>query len=78
MFHYPPKPGQDASQFKTSLEDDPNDDNSSSQSGSESDSSANKINETGKQPELDQESGPVGDLDVDEAGSASPEKPSCG
>ena len=73
VFHYPPKPGQDAHQFKTGLEDDQNDDDSSSSSGSESDSSTNKVSEKSQPLTEDQEDGTLGDLD-DETGSASPEK----
>ena len=74
VFHYPPKPGQDATQLKTGLEDGQNDDDSSSSSDSESDSSANKLNETSQTSTKEQEDGSLGDLEVDETGSASPEK----
>lgn len=75
VFHYPPKPGEDNSHFRTYLSDDLSNDESSSTSedeGTSSDdnlSSADQRNKDEKGRSID-----IGDVDIEELGSASPEK----
>ena len=74
IFHYPPRPGEDNSHYKNYLAGDLTDDDSTSSSDDESTKSSDErsksevwkleLNNNGNSP----------DADVDEAGSASPEK----
>lgn len=75
IFHYPPKPGEDNSHFRTYLSHDLSEDDSSSSSEDESassdgnHSSADRHTQDDKGRDVD-----VGDVDIEELGSASPEK----
>lgn len=75
VFHYPPKPGEDNSHFRTYLSEDLSEDTSSSSSDNDSASS-----DGGQSPAdghtQDNQGGnnDVGDVDMEELGSASPEK----
>ena len=73
IFHYPPKPGEDNSQFKDMFKEGlADDDSSSSSSDDESQDSASEIPKTVEQEKL---RGTGTDTpEIDETGSASPEK----
>lgn len=74
VFHYPPRPGEDNSQYKTYLADDLTDDEPSSSSDDESVKSADERSRlNGESAERSKEID-VPEVDVDETGSASPEK----
>ena len=73
IFHYPPKPGEDNSQFKDMFKEGPADDDSSSSSSD--DESQDSSPEVSKIIEQEKESGRgTSSPEVDETGSASPEK----
>ncbi len=75
VFHYPPKPGEDNSHFRIYLSDDLLEDESSS--SSEDESASSDGNHSAAERDAQDERGgniDVGDLDIEELGSASPEK----
>jgi nitrogen permease regulator 3-like protein len=75
VFHYPPKPGEDNSHFRTYFSDDLSDDDSSSSgedasaSSDDSRSSADRRTQHEKGRNID-----IGEVDIEELGSVSPEK----
>ena len=71
IFHYPPRPGHDDSSLHKYL-----DDNNGEESSSSDDNSTSSADDQveGQSPELKPAEGPAHELDVDETGSASPEK----
>ena len=76
-FHYPPKPGEDNSLFRTYLSQDLDDDSSSSSDDESASSSENKS--TVGNPNGESRDGQTNDdgkpeMDIEETGSASPEK----
>lgn len=73
-FHYPPKPGEDNTHFKNYLSNDLSDDEVPTSSDEESESSTNDQT-TANGPTADKKTdGDLRDGDLEEAGSASPEK----
>lgn len=76
VFHYPPKPGEDNSHFRTYLSEDLSEDTSSSSSEDESASSEGDRSPAGRHTQDDKNgNNDPGDVDMEELGSASPEKP---
>lgn len=73
IFHYPPRPGEDNSHYKNYLASDLTDDDSTSSSDDESTKSSDERSKPEAQVELSN-NGNSPDADVDETGSASPEK----
>ena len=75
VFHYPPKPGEDNSHFRTYLSEDLSEDDSSSSSEDDSASSDDNHSPTDGHTQDDQGGDiDVGEVDMEELGSASPEK----
>lgn len=75
VFHYPPRPGEDNSHFRTYLSGDLAEDDSSSSSEDESASSDDNRSLADRHPQDDRGGNiDVGDVDMEELGSASPEK----
>lgn len=75
VFHYPPRPGEDNSHFRTFLSEDLSEDESSSTSDDASSSSDGHRSLTERHAQDGQGgSKDVGDVDIEELGSASPEK----
>lgn len=75
VFHYPPKPGEDNSHFRTYLSEDLSEDTSSSSSEDESASSDGDQSPAKRHTQDNQnENHDTGDVDMEELGSASPEK----
>ena len=73
IFHYPPRPGEDNSHYKSQLAGDLSDDDSTSSSDDDSTKSSDERSKPEAQEvELSMNNSP--DADVDEAGSVSPEK----
>lgn len=72
LFHYPPKPGEDNSHFATYLKSDLTDDETTTSSDEDSSSSANDHSSKSGNGEKRQSKVAL-DVDVEEAGSASPE-----
>ena len=72
LFHYPPKPGEDNSHFATYLKSDLTDDETTTSSDEDSSSSANDHSSKSDNGGRRQSKGTL-DVDVEEAGSASPE-----
>ena len=74
VFHYPPKPGEDNSHFKTYLSDDLSEDDSSSSSDESASSDGNRS--SAERPTHDDRGENIDgeDVDMEELGSASPEK----
>lgn len=75
VFHYPPKPGEDNSHFRTYLSEDLSEDDSSSSSEDESASSDGNHSSADPRTQDDRDGNiDVGDVDIEELGSASPDK----
>lgn len=75
VFHYPPIPGEDNSHFRTFLSEDLSEDDSSSSSEDENTSSDGNHSPADRHTRDDQGGNiDVGDVDMEELGSASPEK----
>ena len=72
LFHYPPKPGEDNSHFATYLKSDLTDDETTTSSDEDSSSSANDHSSKSDNGKTRQSKVTL-DVDVEEAGSASPE-----
>lgn len=75
VFHYPPKPGEDNSHFRTYLSEDLSEDTSSSSGEDESASSDGNQSPADRQAQDNQNgNNDAADVDMEELGSASPEK----
>ena len=74
VFHYPPRPGEDNSLYKNYLDGDLTDDDSTSSSDDESTRSSDERSKQAAEKVELSNNGNNSDADLDEAGSASPEK----